>query len=183
MERNALAGDLPLDAVDRRERAPIELLWCTDLLPNGVTDVPDQEALRSSGEWNVCVGDAMQMGESMLRVLSGGVCTSSMTGDMVDTVVSDVGRSIEVLLGLPGRASRDNAAGAVRRDGCLLGSGLNPNLLIPRAMSSSSCGSMFRRLDVFGGWNPRARLSLSLCDSCPFRDCWFLGVTVMEGSK
>lgn len=116
MERNALAGDFPLEAVDRRERAPVELRYRADLLLNGVPDVPDQEALRSSGEWNVSVGDAMQMGDSILRVLSGGVCTSSMTGDMVDTVVSDVGRSIESLLGLPGRASRDNLAGAVRRD-------------------------------------------------------------------
>ena len=57
MERNILAGDLPLELVDRRELCRVEfrrLLLRSRvelrLLPKGVAIPPDQELLRSSGD-------------------------------------------------------------------------------------------------------------------------------------
>lgn len=61
-----LAGDFPLEAVDRRELCRVEVrrlllrssVELRDLLPNGVTRLPDQE-FRSSGEANCWVGEVM----------------------------------------------------------------------------------------------------------------------------
>jgi hypothetical protein len=97
-----LAGDLPLDMVDRRELCRVEfrrLLLRSRvelrLLPNGVLIPPDHELQRSSGDAKDCVGDGTQNGESIVLLeSSGGVRASSVSGDIVDCEVRDVGRSI-----------------------------------------------------------------------------------------
>lgn len=99
-----LAGDFPLELVERRElfriilrlllRSRVEL---RGLLSNGENALPDHE-LRSSGEENGWVGDVMHNGESMpSRVLPGGVGTSSCTGDAVESEVREVGCSMSAL--------------------------------------------------------------------------------------
>lgn len=104
-----LAGDLPLDIVDRRELCRVEfrrLLLRSRvelrLLPNGVAMAPDQELLRSSGDAKDCVGDGTQNGDSIVWLdSSGGVRASSVSGDTVDCDVRDVGRSISELMVVP----------------------------------------------------------------------------------
>lgn len=61
-----LAGDLPLERVDRRELCRVEfrkLLLRSKpelrLLPKGVMMAPDQEALRSSGDATDWVGEVI----------------------------------------------------------------------------------------------------------------------------
>lgn len=97
-----LAGDFPLDMVERRELCRVEfrrLLLRSRvelrLLPKGVAIAPDQELLRSSGDAKDCVGDGTQNGDSIVLLdSSGGVRASSVSGDTVDCEVRDVGRPI-----------------------------------------------------------------------------------------
>jgi hypothetical protein len=66
IDKNILAGDLPLERVDRRELCRVEfrrlLLRSSPelrLLPNGVMTPPDQEELRSSGDVSDWVGEVI----------------------------------------------------------------------------------------------------------------------------
>lgn len=97
MDRNILAGDLPLERVDRRELWRVELRKLLlrskpelRLLPKGVMTPPDHEELRSSGDANDWVGEVIYKGDSSTSLPSGGVRNSS-PGDAVDTDVSEVG--------------------------------------------------------------------------------------------
>lgn len=61
-----LAGDLPLERVDRRELCCVEFRKLVlrsnpelRLLPKGVMTPPDQEELRSSGDVSDWVGDVI----------------------------------------------------------------------------------------------------------------------------
>lgn len=103
-----LAGDFPLEVVDRR-------LWVVllrrprGLLPKGVTALPDQE-LRSSKE----LGDAMQSGDDIPLNPSGGVRSSSARGDAVDTDVREVAFAGRSSFGLVGNTARGLAVGKAR---------------------------------------------------------------------
>lgn len=95
-----LAGDFPLEVVDRR----LLFVWLRrprGLLPNGVTALPDQE-LRLSKE----LGDAMQKGDDIPLNPSGGVRSSSAIGDAVDTDVRELEFAGRSSFGLVGNAAR-----------------------------------------------------------------------------
>ena len=95
-----LAGDLPLEAVDRRELWRVEPRKPFVLLPKGVMTLLDQE-LRSSREANPCTGDATQKGDGRAPLdPSGGVRSSSVMGEAVEIDVNDVGRSIAEVTGM-----------------------------------------------------------------------------------
>lgn len=98
MDRNVLAGDLALDAVDRRDLRGVEPRLPRGLLPKGVTALPDQE-LCSPSEEDSCGGDAIKTGENIPLAPSGGVRSSSPRGDAVDNDVRDVGPSASGLVG------------------------------------------------------------------------------------
>lgn len=129
MDRNALAGDFPLEVVDRRDTCRVTELRrlllrsnvdLRDLLPKGVINPPDQEALRSSGDANDCVGEVIKSGDSKESLtLPGGVRTSSAMGDAVESDVREVGWSISVpaiesLSGLPECRWREAPVGIPR---------------------------------------------------------------------
>lgn len=138
-----LAGDFPLETVDRRERFAL-FRTPRGLLPKGVTTLLDQE-LRSSNE----VGDAMQRGDDIPLYPSGGVRSSSARGDAVDTDVREVGCSIAEVV----RRSSSGLVGSAARGLCWLWYllGLEPQAAyFGGEASSSSCDKAFLNPELRG---------------------------------